>query len=221
MSDTDGDGGVPLDHSGLLGRLNVGLEQVSAEHDLGAALLDASPALQPTSNDDSSDVVLFATADAVVSPHEAADEPLTIPAAWTQHEFPNFPAPLGMLGNLPPSDDLDGGASPVQLVNPNPNVLGSGNLDLTEFLRLWAYQAYLMPTELPQPRLDKVLEQCRAKPLRVQYCDLRGDEYDFQGLDWTAMGTTRRAARSRRRRKHQNHTNREGSDQIRVSSDHT
>jgi hypothetical protein len=101
----------------------------------------------------------------------------------------------------------------LQPSNPNPTVPGAENLGLVDFLRSWAYQGSF--TDSPRsrpPHLGQVVKQANATIKEVSYPDLDGDECDLQGLNWTAMETTRRNARVRRCRTYKNYVNHEGSD---------
>ncbi|KAF7543213.1 hypothetical protein G7Z17_g10922 [Cylindrodendrum hubeiense] len=102
------------------------------------------------------------------------------------------------------------------LSNPNPTMLGSENLGLMDFLRNWAIQARtsspMSPARLSAPCPQSIREQANCQIDEVRYSDLRGDSCDMQGMDWAAMGTTRRHARERRSLTYRNYTNKEGSD---------
>ncbi|KAK2592315.1 hypothetical protein QQS21_009973 [Conoideocrella luteorostrata] len=102
---------------------------------------------------------------------------------------------------------------PVQLSNPNPNIPGSENLGLVDFLRHWAYQESFRhdPRSYP-PNLPEVLQQAGTAVTGVSYHELQADKCDFQALNWSAMNTTRSAARFRRCQTYKNYVNRPGSD---------
>ncbi|RDA87981.1 hypothetical protein CP532_3409 [Ophiocordyceps camponoti-leonardi (nom. inval.)] len=102
---------------------------------------------------------------------------------------------------------------PVQLSNPNPTILGSSNLGLVDFLRVWALNGcFPSASRSRPPHLLEVYAQARAQVEDVTYVDLAGDECDLQGLDWTTMETTREDARTRRQQTYNNYVNRSGSD---------
>ena len=109
---------------------------------------------------------------------------------------------------------------PLLQSNPNPSIPGSENLGLVDFLRLWAYRGGGPADQRSSPPyLGHVLAEADKEVTDVKYSDLNGDKYDFQALDWTAMETTRRAARSRRHRTYKNYVNHEGSDMPMASFD--
>jgi hypothetical protein len=119
------------------------------------------------------------------------------------HQAPFMPFVETLIDNLPP----------VQISNPNPFVLGSENFGLFDFLRHWAsLRGFGVSNSTQAPDTKTLIQQTRNPPDVVTYDDLKGDECDFQGLNWTAMGTSRDAARPRRRRTYRNHVNCQGSD---------
>ncbi|KAK5987588.1 putative WD repeat-containing C2A9.03-like protein [Cladobotryum mycophilum] len=131
-------------------------------------------------------------------------------APTTQAYWPSM-APSGLMMAAP--DTMIDPLPPVQLSNPNPSILGSENLGLVDFLRSWAYGQHLYPsTRLPRPDLHDVLRQAGDGIEQVKYSDLRGDNCDFQGLDWDSMDMTREAARERRRYTYKNYVNKPDSD---------
>ncbi|RCI11123.1 hypothetical protein L249_7284 [Ophiocordyceps polyrhachis-furcata BCC 54312] len=109
---------------------------------------------------------------------------------------------------------------PVQLSNPNPTILGSSNLGLVDFLRVWALNGcFPSASRSRPPHLLEVYAQARAQVEDVTYADLAADECDLQGLDWTTMETTREDARARRQLTYNNYVNRSGSDLSRGEHD--
>lgn len=92
-------------------------------------------------------------------------------------------------------------------------ILGSENLDLADFCRDWAYQGrYGRAARSQPPLLDELMRQMQEQPDEIDYDQLKGDQYDLQGLDWASMETTRKAARLRRQYTYRNYVNRMGSD---------
>ncbi|PHH86267.1 hypothetical protein CDD83_10485 [Cordyceps sp. RAO-2017] len=149
------------------------------------------------------------------------------PPPWANN---SQPPPLVQAGNAPPAfapqlpffDAFDA-FPPVQMSNPNPTILGSENLGLVDFLRNWAYQAcFGSAPGLRPPLLPEVHSQARAEVKDVTYADLAGDARDFQALDWSAMATTREAARARRLGTYKNYVNHlrsdESTDDVRIPS---
>lgn len=144
------------------------------------------------------------------------------------HFMPTGPTDLA---NLPPLPQPHPGWMPVppgfgmgfdQNIDPsnaNPHVLGAENLGLVDFLRDWAYQGlYGRARQTQPPLLEELLRQAREQPDEIDFSQLNGDQYDLQGLDWTSMETTRKAARLRRQYTYRNYVNRNGSDKWMVSS---
>lgn len=127
------------------------------------------------------------------------------PAAW--------PDPLN--DDLPDATDEEFAAG--ILSNPAPNVLGPADpwsYDLPAFLDWWEH---LGPREGPRPQRPQALAQYQRRPSEVRYSDLKGDRCDYQGLDWTAMGITRKDARTMRPSVYENFVNHVGSDAWNVS----
>ncbi|KAL2756756.1 hypothetical protein ACRALDRAFT_2102022 [Sodiomyces alcalophilus JCM 7366] len=103
---------------------------------------------------------------------------------------------------------------PISFGNPHPNALAPDNPGLAPFLRFWAATAARLRAvgRMKAPWLPRVNEQLSKRCIRVQLPQLRGDEHDFQGLDWASMGISRLDARERRLLTYKNYTNRSGSD---------
>ncbi|KAI1857302.1 uncharacterized protein JN550_013328 [Neoarthrinium moseri] len=102
---------------------------------------------------------------------------------------------------------------PMPQSNPNPMSLGPDNLDLVQFLRMWARMERLQQPRQAKPRIDRVSELTK-KPTadRISYDQLNGDQNDLQGIDWEDLGVTRKQARERRRATYNNYVNKDGSD---------
>ena len=114
--------------------------------------------------------------------------------------------------DLPPPELDEEDHPPVMPSSTNSMILGSENLGLVDFLRLWAERGRYDSTRAPMPDIRSIHAQANASIKAVEYQDLLGDRCDFQGLDWTGMGITRANARTRRRVTYKNYVNREGSD---------
>ncbi|KAI0013465.1 YVTN repeat-like/Quino protein amine dehydrogenase [Xylariaceae sp. FL0662B] len=130
--------------------------------------------------------------------------------------------PLQVLQQLQDLQDLqdaeDAGlnaAHIMALTNPNPVSLGPENPSVLQFLQLWIWQSQTdthlrTAGRVPCSRgLERMAREC---PRRVEYNQLKGDNYDFQGINWTALGITRNAARNRRMATFHNYVNRQESD---------
>lgn len=66
--------------------------------------------------------------------------------------------------------------------------------DKSQFVPITSFFHYLTPEKSTVPGLDLV-----QLPNVITRDDLRGDKYDYQGIDWSVRNTTRRAVRSKRR----------------------
>lgn len=134
--------------------------------------------------------------------------------------LPPLPQPPADYVALPPIVMPTGQVvEPVPFSNANPSVLGLENLGLFDFLRGWAAQRHFGAISgLGGPDLQQVLYQESLRRKEISYNDLKGDYCDFQGLNWRAMGTNRKVARSRRRYTYRNYVNRQDSDKWNVSS---
>ncbi|OAA65002.1 WD domain containing protein [Cordyceps fumosorosea ARSEF 2679] len=142
----------------------------------------------------------------------------------------SFSMPAGPtdLANLPPLPQPPPNWVPLPafitdqnltISNAIPSILGSENLDLADFLRDWAFQGrYGRAGPSQPPALDGLLRQTQEQPDEIDFTQLKGDEYDFQGLNWTSMETTRKAARLRRQHTYRNYVNRMGSDKWMAST---
>ncbi|KAI3527545.1 WD domain-containing protein [Colletotrichum filicis] len=102
-------------------------------------------------------------------------------------------------------------AGPPALSNPNPSTLGPENPGLTDFLKGWAWRNGFQ-SRGPSPGIRQINAQVSRDVTRVRYSDLEGDAYDAQGIDWEALGVTRKNARERRCLDYKNYTNRTDSD---------
>jgi hypothetical protein len=111
---------------------------------------------------------------------------------------------------------------PSFIENPNPNMFGSINLGLFDFLTHWAYQArFSSNSSVPRanaPCPEDIRRQADTQVHDVRYDDLYGDCFDMQGLNWESMNTTREHARRERRKTFRNYVNKEGSDKWSVSA---
>lgn len=91
---------------------------------------------------------------------------------------------------------------------PNPNSLSPENPQLFMFLRRWAHAPYTYPV----PYLYEVAAQEGLLERVISNDDLKGDQCDMQGLNWAAMGISRKHARARRMTTYKNYVNRPRSD---------
>ncbi|OAA45520.1 WD domain containing protein [Metarhizium rileyi] len=131
-------------------------------------------------------------------------------AGANSHVFLSMPE-----GGMATFENPNDAMPPVQLSNPNPTIPGAENLGLIDFLRSWAYQGSF--TDSPRshpPHIGQVVKQASASIKEINHSDLRGDECDIQGLNWTMMETTRNNARARRSRTYKNYVNHQGSDMV-------
>ncbi|KAI2629821.1 YVTN repeat-like/Quino protein amine dehydrogenase [Hypoxylon sp. NC1633] len=170
------------------------------------------------------------------------DNPLFVPHELPQVSDPPSPIidveppPLNHLGNSAtaqplepiapltdgqdPEDDVDPattGLHPMALSNANPMSLGPENPHVMQFLELWEWQSHAdtqLRTIVPVPSFQQIRRLARECLRRVDYRQLRGDEYDFQGINWSDLGITRNLARGRRMQSFRNYVNRPNSDSI-------
>ncbi|ETS87616.1 hypothetical protein PFICI_01444 [Pestalotiopsis fici W106-1] len=109
-------------------------------------------------------------------------------------------------------DDLGEPHAPPPMSNPNHQTLGPDNFSLVDFLRTWAQLGRARDGH-PIPNYEGISALANEKDVhRVSYHDLKGDEYDFQGVNWAKMGIARTRARERRRTSYKNYVNKAGSD---------
>ncbi|KAH7326505.1 hypothetical protein B0I35DRAFT_137308 [Stachybotrys elegans] len=113
------------------------------------------------------------------------------------------------IGASEPFDDNDTFPPPLS-AQPNPTILGSENLDLIDTLRTWAHQYLPRPcAKAIYPDLRTVMDFPHVPPPReITYAELAGDRYDFQGINLTSMGVTRKETREWRDSSYKNYTNR-------------
>jgi hypothetical protein len=101
----------------------------------------------------------------------------------------------------------------------NPIAIPGANPDLTTFLYGWALSSQ-EPTLSRRPAARQVpvlsrLEQLVSSKLKgVRYNHLDGNRCDLQGIDWSSLGVTRRAARRRRMGTYKNYTNVANTDTV-------
>ncbi|KAJ3495251.1 hypothetical protein NLG97_g3521 [Lecanicillium saksenae] len=140
-------------------------------------------------------------------------QPMTFAMPSGPTDLANLPPLPQAPSNWVPLPPLIGGAPNFGISTGNPAILGSENLDLIDFLRDWAYQGrYGRAARSQPPLLEELMRQTQEQPDEIDFAQLKGDQYDLQGLDWTSMETTRKAARLRRRYTYRNYVNRMGSD---------
>ncbi|KAI9172014.1 putative WD repeat-containing protein [Paramyrothecium foliicola] len=228
----DSDGGVPLHGMSTMtdtvaamldSNLDAVISSLSDEDDSSSVTMDTfdsylddlisqvqSPNANLESSEDEVEHPVDAPGDFVPEPNLHNETQLQPPPNLPQH--PTFvPTFNAMIENMPP----------VLLSNPNPFVIGSDNFALIDFLRDWArLGVHGSATRTNPPDIRSVLQQAEAPPAHVTYADLNGDDLDFQGIDWKAMGTTRRDARTRRRVTYHNHVNIRGADKLCLHEDH-
>lgn len=114
-------------------------------------------------------------------------------------------------------DDEFVGLHPVAMSNPNPMSLGPENPGVLAFLRAWARVGRSLNGQ-STPRMDRIQAQFNnTNIMRVEYAQLKGDKYDFQGIDWEDLGVTRKKARERRHATYSNYVNKRDSDKWHVS----
>jgi hypothetical protein len=109
--------------------------------------------------------------------------------------------------------------------------LAPENMGLINFLGAWARSARAVQSfqrgMAGAPSLSWVRSQAdELQRSRIEYSDLKGEQCDFQGLDWTEIGVSRENALRHRRMTYRNYVNRPGSDSLhgscqRVSLSHT
>ncbi|KAI5866912.1 YVTN repeat-like/Quino protein amine dehydrogenase [Durotheca rogersii] len=115
-------------------------------------------------------------------------------------------------------DELDlatTGLHPMALSNANPMSLGPENPHVMQFIQLWEWQSHTdhqLRASGPVPHLQGIRRFAKGGPRRVNYRQLRGDYFDFQGINWRDLGVTRGAARFRRMASFHNYVNRPNSD---------
>lgn len=97
--------------------------------------------------------------------------------------------------------------------SPMYNILLPANDSLEQLLVHWSEREN-NPKRLSRRNIDHQLGK-RLTCVRSQ--DLHGDQYDLQGINWMAMGVTRKQAREFRSKSFHNYVGVEGSDQMAVS----
>ncbi|KAI8966054.1 YVTN repeat-like/Quino protein amine dehydrogenase [Daldinia sp. FL1419] len=105
--------------------------------------------------------------------------------------------------------------------NANHMSLGPENPHVMQFLELWEWQSngdMQLRANGPVPSLPQISRLSREYPRRVDYKQLRGDCYDFQGISWRDLGVTRNMARRRRMATFHNYVNRANSDSLQTDS---
>lgn len=140
------------------------------------------------------------------------------PPQSTTLNIPTNLAPANLAPALEQDVDEQGVSDPDEphplfLTNANPGMLMPINQNSVSFLQMWRWCK----------RHNNQLRDIRGIPrnaislmepsrLRVTYEDLKGDEYDLQGINWQTLGVTRSAARKCRTKTFRNYTNVPNSD---------
>ncbi|OTB06658.1 hypothetical protein M426DRAFT_54803 [Hypoxylon sp. CI-4A] len=112
-------------------------------------------------------------------------------------------------------DVANTGLHPIALSNANPLSLGPDNPHVMQFLELWEWQSHAdmqLRETGPVPSFPEIRRLARECPRRVDYNQLKGDAYDFQGIGWNDLGVSRNMARRRRMATFHNYVNRSQSD---------
>ncbi|KAI0409459.1 quinon protein alcohol dehydrogenase-like superfamily [Xylaria palmicola] len=86
------------------------------------------------------------------------------------------------------------------------------NHNSLNFLELWRWHGSANRLKGIKDTPHNVTSITDLKNPRVTYEDLRGDEYDLQGINWQHLGVTRRSARKYRSRTFHNYVNIAGSN---------
>ncbi|KAI1500102.1 WD40-repeat-containing domain protein [Biscogniauxia marginata] len=160
------------------------------------------------------------------APHVHVLDPATLPPAaavqFTPLNPPANPVGVNAFQNLQPlqeiQDNMDEpaaggfGGPPDFTGNGNHISLGPENLNVQQFMSMWAWQARrdeLSDTTHVPYQIGDLAKPCRS---RIKTADLKGDECDFQGINWRHHGITRASARERRLQTFRNYVNRSRSD---------
>ncbi|KAI4867881.1 YVTN repeat-like/Quino protein amine dehydrogenase [Hypoxylon rubiginosum] len=227
--DDDGDSGpdVDVDHD----MLDVDLEE-------GGVSLNLMNMDDHSDHSDHSDHDHFAPYldddDSLIVHQDSSQTPIPHSPPVTALETPSLlNAPLSIFEDIlppqlpeiqDPEDDIDpavAGLHPMALSNANPMSLGPENPHVMQFLELWEWQSHAdiqLRVADPIPSLPQIRRLARDCPRRVEYKQLRGDEYDFQGINWKDLGVARNTARRRRMATFHNYVNRPNSDSWHNSS---
>ncbi|KAI0391793.1 quinon protein alcohol dehydrogenase-like superfamily [Xylariaceae sp. FL0594] len=101
---------------------------------------------------------------------------------------------------------------PAFLAIPSPTLIAPENYNSVDFLRHWRWVKRVVGPNVLEglPRNEFTLAD--NIPPRVLYKDLKGDECDFQGINWLPLGVTRRMARKCRFATFINYTNHPNTD---------
>ncbi|KAI1459059.1 YVTN repeat-like/Quino protein amine dehydrogenase [Annulohypoxylon moriforme] len=177
--------------------------------------LDLAYGVQPGDDD--------GVANSVFLPHDIPQPsiPLSPPINAADLTAPPQPIPV-----VPPlldiqdfEDDVDPantGLHPMALSNANPMSLGPENPHVVQFLELWEWSSQTNSSSSknsdPYPSFREIRRLARECPRRVEYKQLRGDDYDFQGISWKDLDVPRKLARRRRMATFHNYVNRSASD---------
>ncbi|KAL3961762.1 hypothetical protein ACCO45_003285 [Purpureocillium lilacinum] len=200
---SDSDGGAPLDD--ILVAMDVGDGPVHSEPELETHAADFAD-----DDDDAADAD-----DMFGASEDAHDQPPALPDFYLNMHMPPFPYNIHPDGQQPdniwpfPILDFDD-APPPAMADPGLENFPRSSVTRTQAsldLRTSAWSTFY------------ATGQAHAEIKRVIYAGLKGDECDFQGLDWAAMGTTRDAARVARLNSYRNYVNRPGSDRWTLPSE--
>ncbi|RWA14645.1 hypothetical protein EKO27_g417 [Xylaria grammica] len=127
------------------------------------------------------------------------------------------PPPPGLQQGIDEPDVLELGADgfephPLFLTNANPGILMPDNHNSLDFLRLWRWYKRQGQLKEIEGTPHNEISITKIERPRVTYEDLKGDEYDLQGINWRDIDVTRSSARKCRARTFRNYTNQADSD---------
>ncbi|KAF2970554.1 hypothetical protein GQX73_g3012 [Xylaria multiplex] len=101
---------------------------------------------------------------------------------------------------------------PFFLTNANHGNLMPENHNSHDFLRLWRWLKNRNQLKDIMGIPHNITSITKLERERVTYEDLKGDEYDLQGINWQDLGVHRSSARKCRTRTFRNYTNKSDSD---------
>lgn len=145
-----------------------------------------------------------------------AESPIQIAAGFLNNSATIHPLPEPQQ-DIEEQDALGLGEEVLQpyaffINNPGPGGLTPDNFHSLDFLLFWRdckRRGQLKEIRGTPADVDSIV---RARPSRITYEDLKGDECDIQGINWQDIGVTRSAARKCRTKIFRNYINRPDSD---------
>ncbi|MCJ1341548.1 hypothetical protein MMC09_006844 [Bachmanniomyces sp. S44760] len=143
--------------------------------------------------------------------HDALEDMFTLevqahPSHLADPEDPNlFTTLLASTGGGFVQDALDDNISGFDLLDQEMNY--EHNMDICSFLEEWRFRYEQRNLDFPRVGDQALSVREMPRPESIKIHDLKGDHYDYQGINWHEMGAVRKRARAVRNASYRPYTN--------------